>query len=722
MRTNLTIKNFRVFDENGVTIELNPITILTGCNSSGKSSVVKAVFLLNSFLSKIKKDIDNGNSIKLNEYKLDFSTYPNNLLGRFDKVVHASSVTKKITLEYTVYSLMLSKDVTVQLVFYADSMDELNNAYLDSISFGVKEGIFFTSSSESVGLFSPGNTHNYNIIKKECLDFFQIDFLANYYFSLYGECEIEGSVSTELFEKEKEKIVSELKRFDKQRISDVVNRIRNSGQKLNDFIRKNKVEYEVVDWTRDNGSFFMIPVIDSLDKIPKEQLWSYVDKEIVKREKDDIVSIASKKIIDGFVASDAKTFREFFRGYENRFFDRQESRNVNQGNQYGEGPNLAPGLGIHQMYIFDGPTEKYILGSVNFDDEMETEKTQEVETDSSFEQRYEAWKNQIIDFDMIYEIVMLWNTMAGNDNADTNKYYVKNSEFYLVTYQHRMCQLLSVFVSELLKSLVTPEWCGMLDYVSSSRVNVKRVYSLDNSDFALLVQKYFEEKYKFQKNGKDSRHDFEIGEFLNEWIKKLELGESISIDNDNEGLGFKLILQKAEGGERRLLADEGYGITQLVSMLIQIETAILSSRKKKRYNYIGMEAFRGLIDDDEGFEEYTIAIEEPEIHLHPAFQSKLADMMIEAYKKYNVHFIVETHSEYLIRKLQALVAGKDDEFDLQISVGDISIIYVNSPQKTYLKGVPQVKRIEICADGYLDDTFGEGFFDEAAKWSKKLIF
>ena len=49
MNTNLTIKNFRVFDEEGVTIELKPLTILTGCNSSGKSSVVKAVLLLNDF-------------------------------------------------------------------------------------------------------------------------------------------------------------------------------------------------------------------------------------------------------------------------------------------------------------------------------------------------------------------------------------------------------------------------------------------------------------------------------------------------------------------------------------------------------------------------------------------------------------------------------------------------------------------------------------------------
>ena len=65
MKTKLNIKNFRVFDENGVVFELNPITVLTGSNSSGKSTAVKALFLLNSFLSQIKKAADNGDKIEL---------------------------------------------------------------------------------------------------------------------------------------------------------------------------------------------------------------------------------------------------------------------------------------------------------------------------------------------------------------------------------------------------------------------------------------------------------------------------------------------------------------------------------------------------------------------------------------------------------------------------------------------------------------------------------
>ncbi|MCR4826336.1 MAG: hypothetical protein K5882_05220 [Bacteroidales bacterium] len=41
-----TVKNFKIFDEKGVTFDIAPITMLTGCNSSGKSSLVKSMTVL----------------------------------------------------------------------------------------------------------------------------------------------------------------------------------------------------------------------------------------------------------------------------------------------------------------------------------------------------------------------------------------------------------------------------------------------------------------------------------------------------------------------------------------------------------------------------------------------------------------------------------------------------------------------------------------------------
>ena len=42
MNFDYKISNFRAIDNNGAHVHLQPITILTGCNNSGKSSIVNS--------------------------------------------------------------------------------------------------------------------------------------------------------------------------------------------------------------------------------------------------------------------------------------------------------------------------------------------------------------------------------------------------------------------------------------------------------------------------------------------------------------------------------------------------------------------------------------------------------------------------------------------------------------------------------------------------------
>jgi predicted ATPase len=101
-----------------------------------------------------------------------------------------------------------------------------------------------------------------------------------------------------------------------------------------------------------------------------------------------------------------------------------------------------------------------------------------------------------------------------------------------------------------------------------------------------------------------------------------------------------------------------------------------------------------------------LLLEEPETNLHPKLQSLLADFLVDVAKEFHITLLVETHSEYLIRKLQYLTAKKE------ITPADTAIYYFYDPENVPA-GKKQVERIRIETDGSLDKDFGTGFFDEA---------
>lgn len=54
----------------------------------------------------------------------------------------------------------------------------------------------------------------------------------------------------------------------------------------------------------------------------------------------------------------------------------------------------------------------------------------------------------------------------------------------------------------------------------------------------------------------------------------------------------------------------------------------------------------------------TIILEQPEGHLHPAVQSGLADVLIDAVAHRRVQILIESHSEHLLRRLQRRIADE----------------------------------------------------------------
>ena len=141
-----------------------------------------------------------------------------------------------------------------------------------------------------------------------------------------------------------------------------------------------------------------------------------------------------------------------------------------------------------------------------------------------------------------------------------------------------------------------------------------------------------------------------------------------------------------EDGTIGNLADKGMGGIQLMILLMRLAIIIRTDIKNKMST--------------------IVLLEEPEQNLHPAFQSKLSMLFYEINKKYGIRFIVETHSEYMIRSSQVIVAKKqfcDDE-----------VLRKENPFKVYyFPTIEEPYQMQYRRDGNFSNEFGKGFFDEA---------
>lgn len=213
--------------------------------------------------------------------------------------------------------------------------------------------------------------------------------------------------------------------------------------------------------------------------------------------------------------------------------------------------------------------------------------------------------------------------------------------------------------------------------------------ALENLDYLPVLRSTQERLYTFKSQGtvyNQILDDFQVNlikedqEWINSRLLDFNIAEKVNIRLE-PGIGYWITVKN--NGKDYSPVDIGFGFSQLFPILMKI------------------------IMNKEGI----LIIEEPEANLHPKLQSMLADLFIKAFFDFKIQFLIETHSEYLIRKLQYLTAAK------VIPTNFTSIHYIESE----IDADPKAYQIRILEDGGLTRTFGDGFFDEATNLQFELL-
>lgn len=691
MNTRFSVSNFRAFDEKGVCVDLRPITILTGCNSSGKSSLVKSLLLINDFIKCV-------NSLSEGETpKLDFGRKPMSLMGNFETVLNNDAVSngnETMKVSYDVKSPFIGITLTVSFEFGLDKKDLKKDGFVKRVRITDPEGnILMTSRNARVieNYLHPDHrkyrepfgqlnvdygeygTH-LSAYKKHFFALGLTVFALNVANGVYTEYLLDGGATeSEVKDKiaEVRDYLNELKEIlGKDSILSSIDYYSNQMRDASEFL---KSDAKLLEQAAKTGILTYMPILEQLDHYSKD---SFAKEFSSLCNKAGIASFDRiERIITSFLKSPYSKFSDYYRYLEDGFLN-----NNFYGNDFSD---------LEDIVV--EPVQKN-----NFDNQPETEE------------KYPL-ASEIINFDKVFRLLCSLNPKASGVRIIHSK---ETPETY---YNHTVLKDFAYYRARLVKDVLSCDVCESLTYVGSSRINVQRLYSMDVQDsFGHTVSEYFEAIRNFKGD-----HNYIPGTFINKWLSAFGIGEQFEIETLGYGLGVVLKVYKhKEDKEGKLLADFGYGISQLISIMIEIETAILSSEEIRASAVVdyskGVADIFGVFNAkfENARKPRTIAIEEPEIHQHPNFQSKLAEMFVDAMNTYNIQFILETHSEYLVRKLQNLVAKS------VIPREKVALLYVNeSPDSAGGK----IRQIEIAEDGRLQEPFGPGFFDEADSLAMNLL-
>lgn len=672
------LENFRVFKDK-TDFEFRPITILTGTNSSGKSSLTKGIMLMQQCFKN--NDINNISLSNL-EY-LRFNDR-NQILGNFDTIRNRYSDKEDVVVSLPFRWWGIVDKMTLSLTYQKDGDSQNGDAVLQKLTIAVDN-----LDKEIYSLVRNENTkdpHSHLALKE--LGIKGPDELEGIKDIFYVE-EIDIPILKDLFDQTLDKIYESLRTL----------------IKLNELIGPSKGQIyrfsqELIESKKTKLSSESIKELDQLLlKWEYQQYYINFDDQMAVHDEFYLFEFISNPIpYYQSILDIAVNDENYIVGNRSEMLNDMDALlvGVNKRKDYSIMHNELQKININKT-IYDYSFLN-IENKRYYKEDIQLIKKEELKI---FSRRYNHDKEIYLgSFDITDQLPGILEDVFNSQEDEKRKidigllyerlskeleYDIQINDISEGIYHKCFKNIVENGIKGTFISLFKALRTDSIAYVPSVRSIPSRVVSRQFSST------YYEDLIERISRVNPNK---ETTAFLQKWIQAFGIADDIKI-NAIGSTGIKEILLLKDDEEINI-ADVGYGFSQLLPIILNV-----AFFKQQQYS-------------TKISKNYIQIIEEPETNLHPALQSKLADFFVECYEQFNIQFIIETHSEYLIRKLQSLIAQKKFKHD------DANIYYFYSPNKIP-DGENQVKRINFDTNGTLDGHFGQGFFDEANNLSIELF-
>jgi hypothetical protein len=160
------------------------------------------------------------------------------------------------------------------------------------------------------------------------------------------------------------------------------------------------------------------------------------------------------------------------------------------------------------------------------------------------------------------------------------------------------------------------------------------------------------------------------------------------IETKKEQGHISLFIQDVGSKDVFNVTDMGFGFSQIIPIVVLLWKIQREAKIKSR-----------------SFREIIICIEQPELHLHPAFQAKLIDAFMTIInlsresKQIDIKFIIETHSETIVNRISSIISNN-------IIDKELSNILIFDKKDNFTNIITG----KFNSDGYIEN-WPLGFFD-----------